>query len=614
MERSFLDYAMSVIMSRALPDVRDGLKPVHRRILWDMDDAGLPARPPVRQVRPRHRRRDGQVPPARRPVRSTTRSCAWPSPSRCATRSSTSTATSARPTSARPPSATPSAGCTPLAMQLLGGHRRGHRRLQPTTTTASREEPVGAAGPLPEPAGQRQPGHRRRHGHQHPAAQPRRGHRRHPPPDRQPRRHARRPDAVREGPRLPDRRRDPRAAPGSSTPTAPGAARIKHAGHGRDRGGASAAGCRSSSPSCRTRRRLDAIAGQDRRSSSTTGELEGIADVNDESAGGKTRLVIELKRDANANVVLNNLYKHTPLQTNFAVNMVALVDGVPAHAQPASGARRATSTTRSRSSPAAREFRLDKARDASHILEGLLKALDMIDADHRPHPRLSDDAAAARGGLMAAPFEFTEVQADHILDMQLAPAHPARRASTSRSELDELREHDRRARGDPRRRRQAARRSSRTSWPRSGTKFATPRRAQITLRHRRHDDRGPHRRRGARRRDDRRPATSRPSRPTRSDPGPRRPRRRAAPSSRTRTRQPRHPHHARTPTCCSSPTAAGSTGCGRTRSPRRSARPRACPIVNLLPLQPDEHDPGDHRHPRLTKTSATCSSPPARAR
>ena len=55
MENSFLDYAMSVIMSRALPDVRDGLKPVHRRIIWDMDRAGLPARPQLRQVRPRHR-------------------------------------------------------------------------------------------------------------------------------------------------------------------------------------------------------------------------------------------------------------------------------------------------------------------------------------------------------------------------------------------------------------------------------------------------------------------------------------------------------------------------------------------------------------------------------
>jgi hypothetical protein len=65
MERSFLDYAMSVIMSRALPDARDGLKPVHRRILWGMYDQGFrPDRP--REVRPRHRRRDGQVPPPRR--------------------------------------------------------------------------------------------------------------------------------------------------------------------------------------------------------------------------------------------------------------------------------------------------------------------------------------------------------------------------------------------------------------------------------------------------------------------------------------------------------------------------------------------------------------------
>ena len=60
-----------------------------------------------------------------------------------------------------------------------------------------------------------------------------------------------------------------------------------------------------------------------------TRQVEGIADVNDESARGKTRLVIKLKKDAPALVILNNLYKHTPLQTNFAVNTVALVDGIP---------------------------------------------------------------------------------------------------------------------------------------------------------------------------------------------------------------------------------------------------------------------------------------------
>src|SRR5690606_16336643 len=58
-------------------------------------------------------------------------------------------------------------------------------------------------------------------------------------------------------------------------------------------------------------------------------EIEGIRDINDESAKGKTRLVIDLKRDAPALVILNNLYKRTPLQSTFSVNTVALVDGIP---------------------------------------------------------------------------------------------------------------------------------------------------------------------------------------------------------------------------------------------------------------------------------------------
>ncbi len=57
--------------------------------------------------------------------------------------------------------------------------------------------------------------------------------------------------------------------------------------------------------------------------------IEGISGADNASAGGETRLVITLKRDANANVILNNLYKHTPMQVNFPVNTVALVDGVP---------------------------------------------------------------------------------------------------------------------------------------------------------------------------------------------------------------------------------------------------------------------------------------------
>ena len=117
-------------------------------------------------------------------------------------------------------------------------------------------------------------------------------------------------------------------------------------------------------------------------------EIEGIADINDESSGADTRLVIDLKRDAPALVVLNNLYKHTPLQTNFAVNMVALVDGVPRTlnlVEALAALRRPPGRGRS---AGARSSGCARARDRAHIVEGLLRALDMIDADHRRHPGL----------------------------------------------------------------------------------------------------------------------------------------------------------------------------------------------------------------------------------
>ena len=147
-------------------------------------------------------------------------------------------------------------------------------------------------------------------------------------------------------------------------------------------------------------------------------ELEGIADVNDESSGDATRFVIKLKRDANPEVVLNNLWKHTPLQSSFAMNMVALVDGVPRtltlrDALAAYVAHQVEVVTR-RS-----EFRLDAARDRLHILEGLLRALGVID-EIIATIRASQDTAAARESLMAEPFEFSEAQASHILEMALS--------------------------------------------------------------------------------------------------------------------------------------------------------------------------------------------------
>jgi DNA gyrase subunit A len=148
-----------------------------------------------------------------------------------------------------------------------------------------------------------------------------------------------------------------------------------------------------------------------------TRQIEGIADVNDESAKGKTRLVIELKKDAPGLVILNNLYKHTPLQTNFAVNMVALVDGVPRTLsldQALSAyVGHQIEVVRRRS-----EYRLRKARDRAHIVEGLLKAINVID-EIIALVRASENRAEARAGLIAEPFLFSETQADHILNLQL---------------------------------------------------------------------------------------------------------------------------------------------------------------------------------------------------
>jgi DNA gyrase subunit A len=148
-----------------------------------------------------------------------------------------------------------------------------------------------------------------------------------------------------------------------------------------------------------------------------TKEIEGISDANEESAGDDTRIVITLKRDAPGLVILNNLYKRTPLQTTFSVNTVALVDGVPRTLNLREVLfhylehQVEVITRRS-------EFRLKKARDRAHIVEGLIKALDLIDQIIATI-RASADKAAAREALQQAPFEFSEIQAEYILDMQL---------------------------------------------------------------------------------------------------------------------------------------------------------------------------------------------------
>ena len=167
------------------------------------------------------------------------------------------------------------------------------------------------------------------------------------------------------------------------------------------------------------------------------GDLEGIADVNDGSAGGKTNLVITLKRDANANVVLNNLYKLTQLQSTFSINMVALVDGVPRTLNLRDAlvgyVRHQIEVVTRRT-----EYRLKKAREREHKVEGRIKALDVID-QIIALIRASDDTAAAKAGLMAAPYEFSEIQAIDILDLQLRQLTRLSRIDLE-TELTDLRE------------------------------------------------------------------------------------------------------------------------------------------------------------------------------
>ncbi|HEY5438018.1 MAG TPA: DNA gyrase subunit A [Acidimicrobiales bacterium] len=160
------------------------------------------------------------------------------------------------------------------------------------------------------------------------------------------------------------------------------------------------------------------------------GDIDGISAVQNDSAGRKARLVIKLKRDANANVILNKLYKNTSLQTTFAVNMLALVDGVPrtltlVQALTHYIAHQVEVVTRRT------QFRLRKAEARAHIVEGLLKAIDMLDLVIAAI-RGSDDRGAARVALMAAPFDFSEEQANHILDMTLG-----RLTRLGRTELEE---------------------------------------------------------------------------------------------------------------------------------------------------------------------------------
>jgi DNA gyrase subunit A len=167
-----------------------------------------------------------------------------------------------------------------------------------------------------------------------------------------------------------------------------------------------------------------------------TGRVQGIADVRDDTSSRTgQRLVVVLKRDAVARVVLNNLLKHTELQTNFSANMLALVDGVPrtltidqfiSH-----WVEHQVDVIRRRTA-----YRLRRAEERAHILRGLVKALDMLD-EVIALIRRSPDVAEARQGLIGL-LDIDELQATAILDMQLRQLAALQRQKI----IDELAEYE----------------------------------------------------------------------------------------------------------------------------------------------------------------------------
>ncbi len=434
MERSFLEYSMSVIVQRALPDVRDGLKPVHRRILYAMHEENLrPDRPFVKSaavvgevMKTFHPHGDSAIYDAlarmvqdfslRHPLIDGHGDFGAPGPNMGPA--------AARYTECR---------LAPLAMALLEGIDEDTVDMMPNYN-GSTEQPVvlparfpnllvnGSQGIAVGMATNIPPHNLGEvvdaciHFLEHPQAGP---------------------DELMQFVKGPDFPTGGfilgRSGILDAYRTGRGSVKLRAVAEIEEgRGGKSQIVVTKipyqTSVEGISTRIADAV---------ESGDISGIDGLENLSAGDETRLVITLKRDANANVVLNNLFKYTPMQTSFGVHMLALVDGVPrllnlADAVGAYVDHQVEVVTR-RS-----EYRLRKARARLHIVEGLLRAIDMLDAVIATI-RESEDRPAARTALMAEPFSFSEEQATHILDMTLG-----RLTRLGRSELEaemaELRE------------------------------------------------------------------------------------------------------------------------------------------------------------------------------
>lgn len=203
--------------------------------------------------------------------------------------------------------------------------------------------------------------------------------------------------------------------------------------------------------------------------------IEGIADIRDESDRDGMRIVIELKRDAYPRVVLNNLYKQTPLQANFGANMLALVNGEP-QTLALKQFLKVFLDFRIECIERRTRYELRKAEERDHILQGLLIALSQLDAIISLI-RQASDAPTAKGELITN-YGLSEVQADAILQMQLRRL-TALEADKIRQEHESLQEQIADLR-DILARRDRVLQIIETEVTQIKTNFATPRRTVIT--------------------------------------------------------------------------------------------------------------------------------------
>jgi DNA gyrase subunit A len=417
MQRSFLDYAMSVIVARALPDVRDGLKPVHRRILYAMYDSGYrPDRGYVKCSRVVGDVMGNYHPHGDSAIYDTLVRLAQPWSMRAPLidgqgnfgSPGNDPAAAMRYTEAR---------LTPLAMDMLRDIDKETVDFQPNYDGRSQEPmvlparfpnllvnggsgiAVGMATNIP-PHSLREVGAGVQWALDHPDAT-----------EEELLTHLM---SVIHGPDFPTKAlivgRDGIA---DAYRTGRGSVRMRAVVTvDEDARGRTILVVNELPYQVNPDNLVESIADL-----AKDGKVAGIADINDESSDRiGMRIVITLKRDAVAKVVLNNLYKHTSLQTTFGVNMLAIVDGVPrtlrldqvvslyVEHQVEVIVRRT-------------QYLLRKAEERIHILRGLLKALDQLDAVIALI-RSSPSAADAQNGLMEL-LTIDELQAQAILDLQL---------------------------------------------------------------------------------------------------------------------------------------------------------------------------------------------------